>query len=112
MTRSELPYSSSLNVVTPVGGVAVVDLEDGDVGHEAVRVGAVPVLFAALEEGALAGRISLTCPRLRWQMPIPSSAHIVCPFGCVCQAMRAPGAKWTLLALTRELPAGAAIVST
>jgi hypothetical protein len=24
-----------------------------------------------------------------------------------CQAVRAPGVKWTLLALTRELPAGA-----
>ena len=40
--------------------------------------------------------------------PTPSSTKIVWPFGCVCQAVRAPGVKWTLLALTREAPDGAA----
>ena len=28
---------------------------------------------------------------------------MVWPFGCVCQAVRAPGVKWTLLALRREV---------
>jgi Icc protein len=37
--------------------------------------------------------------------------QIVCPFGCVCQAVRAPGVKWTLLALIRDPPSGAAIAS-
>ena len=38
--------------------------------------------------------------------------QIVWPFGCVCQAVRAPGVKWTLLALSREPFDGAATVST
>jgi hypothetical protein len=36
---------------------------------------------------------------------------IVAPFGCVCQAVRALSVKWTLLALSREDPDGAATVS-
>jgi hypothetical protein len=43
---------------------------------------------------------------------MPSVTQIVWPFGCVCQAVRAPGVKWTLLALRREAPDGAATVST
>jgi predicted nucleotide-binding protein (sugar kinase/HSP70/actin superfamily) len=38
--------------------------------------------------------------------------QIVCPFGCVCHAVRAPGVKWTLLALSREPSDGEATVST
>src|SRR5205823_6650481 len=37
-----------------------------------------------------------------------SVTKIVCPFGCVCQAVRAPGVKCTLLALRRDEPAGTA----
>src|SRR5438445_12326681 len=37
---------------------------------------------------------------------------MVCPFGCVCHAVCAPGGKWTLLALRREGPDGAATEST
>src|SRR5262245_60334090 len=33
---------------------------------------------------------------------------MVCPFGWVCHAVRAPGVKWTLLALSREAADGAA----
>src|SRR5437588_7255475 len=36
---------------------------------------------------------------------------MVCPFGCACHAVRAPGEKWTLLALRREAADGAATVS-
>jgi hypothetical protein len=54
--------------------------------------------------------ISIGPPR-RWQRPMPSSTQIVCPFGWVCQAVRAPGVKWTLLALSRELSEAAAMVS-
>src|SRR5690242_15617398 len=49
-----------------------------------------------------------TGPPRRWHSPTPSSTQIVCPFGCVCHAVRAPGAKWTAAAATCELPAGAA----
>jgi hypothetical protein len=38
--------------------------------------------------------------------------QIVWPFGCVCQAVRAPGVKCTLLALIRDPFAGVATVST
>jgi len=37
--------------------------------------------------------------------------QIVWPFGCVCHAVRAPGVKWTLLALRRDRSEGVATVS-
>jgi hypothetical protein len=37
--------------------------------------------------------------------------QIVWPLGCVCQAVRAPGVKWTQLALIRDPFDGAAIAS-
>src|SRR3981081_1245436 len=37
---------------------------------------------------------------------------MVWPLGWVCHAVRAPGVKWTLLALRRDKPAGAATAST
>jgi hypothetical protein len=37
---------------------------------------------------------------------------MVWPLGCVCHAVRAPGVKWTLLALSRDPSDGAATVST
>src|SRR5438105_10384140 len=36
---------------------------------------------------------------------------MVCPFGCVCHAVRAPGVKWTLLALRRDCSDGVATAS-
>src|SRR5438445_13357089 len=36
---------------------------------------------------------------------------MVCPFGCVCHAVRAPGVKRTLFALKRNGPVGVAIGS-
>ena len=54
------------------------------------------------------GRITSTEPPRRWANPTPSMTKIVCPFGCVCHTVRAPGVKWTLLALRRAAPAGAA----
>ena len=52
-----------------------------------------------------------TGPPRRWQRPTPSRTQIVWPFGCVCHAVRAPGVKCTQLALTRDVPDGAAIAS-
>ena len=37
---------------------------------------------------------------------------IVWPFGWVCQAVRAPGVKWTLLAVHARAAHGAATAST
>jgi hypothetical protein len=37
--------------------------------------------------------------------------QIVCPFGWVCHAVRAPGVKWTLLAFRRDPPDGLATAS-
>ena len=57
------------------------------------------------------GRMTSTGPPSRWQNPTPSTTKIVCPCGCVCQAVRAPGVKWTLAAANVEVPAGAATAS-
>ena len=73
--------------------------------------GAVPVLLARLEEHAVARPDHLHRPAAPLARPTPSSTKIVWPFGCVCHAVRAPGVKWTLLALTREAPDGAATAS-
>src|SRR5215207_6328712 len=44
------------DLVTPAGGrVVVVDLVEGEVDHEAVRCGAMPVVLVGLEEDAVAG---------------------------------------------------------
>src|SRR5205085_9382586 len=53
---------------------------------------------------------SIDAPR-RCARPTPSVTKMVCPFGCACHAVRAPGEKWTLLALRREAADGAATVS-
>src|SRR5262249_28247050 len=39
------------------------------------------------------GRMTAPGPPRRWHRPAPSTTQIVCPFGCVCQAVRAPGMK-------------------
>jgi hypothetical protein len=44
------------------------------------------------------GRMISSGPPRRSHRPTPSSTEVVFPFGCVCQAVRAPGVKWTLLA--------------
>ena len=58
----------------------------------------MPVLLAGLEEDAVARTDDLDDPPRRWQSPTPSVTQIVWPLACVCQAVRAPGVKWTLLA--------------
>ena len=51
------------------------------------------------------GRISSIGPPHRWARPQPAVMMMVCPRGCVCQAVRAPGSKVTIATPTR---AGAA----
>ena len=57
------------------------------------------------------GRMTSTGPPRRWARPMPSVTKMVWPLGWVCQAVRAPGVKWTLLALRREAAEGAATAS-
>ena len=77
------------------------------------RVGAAPCQCSSpgSKNTRSPGRITSIGPPRRWQRPTPSITQIVWPFGCVCQAVRAPGVKWTLLALSREPSDGAATVS-
>jgi hypothetical protein len=50
----------------------VVDLKHGEVGHEAIWGGAVPVLLAGLEEDRVTGRMTSIDPPRRWHRPMPS----------------------------------------
>jgi hypothetical protein len=56
-SRSEPTVAKPDNRRKPLGGAValVVDLEHCEVGHEAIGGGAVPVVFAGLEEDAVAG---------------------------------------------------------
>jgi hypothetical protein len=62
----------------------------GDVDHEAVRRGAVPVILARLEEETQSpGPVVSIGPPSRWQRPTPSVTKIVClAVRVVCQAVR------------------------
>ncbi|HEY5394831.1 MAG TPA: hypothetical protein VIL16_05485 [Trebonia sp.] len=62
----------------------------------------MPVILAGLEVDAVARPYLLDRSPSRWQRPIPSVTKIVCPAGWVCQAVRAPGVKWTIPPMTRE----------
>jgi len=55
------------------------------------------------------GRISSTGPPSRCARPKPALTTSVCPSGCVCQAVRAPGSKVTAAPATR---AGAGAVKS
>jgi hypothetical protein len=57
------------------------------------------------------GRMTSMGPPSRWHRPTPSVTKIVWPCGWVCQAVLAPGVKWTFAAANVELPAGAASAS-
>lgn len=50
-------------------------------------------------------------PPSRWQRPTPSVTKIVWPCGWVCQAVRAPGVKWTSAAAKVDDASGAATAS-
>ena len=83
----------------------------GDVDHEAIGRGAVPVVLAGLEEDAVAGADGLDQAAFALAQPTPSVTKMVCPCGWVCQAVRAPGVKCTAAAAKVEVPAGAATAS-
>src|ERR1017187_9344081 len=58
------------------------------------------------------GRISSTGPPQRCARPQPDTTIRVCPRGCVCHAVRAPGSKVTLAPTTRAGPGAANSGST
>src|SRR5213593_2379547 len=77
------------------------------------RVGAAPCQWFSpgSKKTRSPGRMTSTGPPSRWQRPTPSVTQIVCPCGCVCQAVRAPGVKCTLAAPSRDSSERAAIAS-
>ncbi|HEX5499909.1 MAG TPA: hypothetical protein VFX03_11800 [Thermomicrobiales bacterium] len=96
-------------MLEPRGGIAgFIDLVQREMGHEAVGGGAVPMLFARLEKDAIAGADDRDRPDAPLGAADSSVTEIVWPLGCACQAVRAPGVKWTLLADRRDAPDGAA----
>jgi len=78
---------------------------------EPLRGGAVPVLLAGLEEDAVSRADHLDRPAAPLGVADTFEDVDRRPFGWVCQAVRAPGVKWTLLALSRDEAEGAATVS-
>jgi cell division inhibitor SulA len=89
----------------------VVDVEHRDVGHEAIRRGSVPVILAWFEEHTVARADHLD----RAAAPLGEADALEQEDGLAVRvsvpAVRAPGVKWTLLALTREEPDGVATAS-
>ena len=77
------------------------------------RVGAAPCQCSSpgAKYTRSPGRMTSIGPPRPCATPTPSVTWIVWPFGCVCHAVRAPGVKWTLLAVRREVPDGSATVS-
>jgi hypothetical protein len=71
----------------------------------------MPVVLARLEEDVVAGPDDLDRATLALAEADTLGAQIVWPCGWVCQAVRAPGVKWTAAAPTGEASPGAAIVS-
>jgi hypothetical protein len=91
------------DVLAPCDGAAlVVDFLHGEVGHEAVGSGAVPVVFAGLEVHAVAGADDLDRPA--------AAVAEADAFGDVdglaiwvgVPRGPAPGVKWTLAACRRD----------
>ena len=74
---------------------------DGDMCHGGGGRGAVPVLLAGREPDHVARADFLDRAAPRWTRPQPAVTISVCPSGCVCHAVRAPGSNVTLAPATR-----------
>ena len=84
------------DVVAPVGGY----FGEGQVGHEVIWGGAVPVFFSVgrvddVPGAELDGLLAAGCTR-----PRPSVTWRVWPPSWLCQAVRAPGVKRTAATLS------------
>jgi hypothetical protein len=93
------------------GSAALVVLLHGDVGHEAVSGGAVPVVLAGLEEHAVAGADDLdgAALTLAYADALGDEDRLAVRVGV--QAVRALGVKWTSAAAKVDVAAGAATAS-
>ena len=119
MALAAAPALGRAGVVLLVGHVlaprdrtaGVVVLLHGDVDHEAIGRRAVPVVLAGLEEDAVSRVDLLDGAALALAEADALGYPDRLPCGCVCQAVRAPGVKWTAAAANVELPAGAAMAS-
>ena len=60
----------------------------------------MPVDLVGVEVHGVAGAHRLDGLARDWKSPAPSVTWIVCPNGCACQAVRAPGVKCTLSSFT------------
>ena len=80
-------------------------------GHEAVGRGAVPVVLAGLEEHAVAGADLLDRAAFALAATDALGDEDRLADGWVCQAVRAPGVKWTFAAAARNGPDGSATAS-
>jgi hypothetical protein len=68
----------------------------------------MPVILPRLEEDPIPRAHLHNGAAVALDAADTSVTNTVCPFRCLCQAVRAPGAKCTLLALTRAPADGAA----
>lgn len=84
------------DVLKPAGTVVVLGaLVHGDVNHEPAGGGAVPVFLAGRGVDDLAGAGDMTMPSRVPSSAVPSVISRVWPTAWECQAVRAPGVKWT-----------------
>ncbi|MEO7617004.1 MAG: hypothetical protein ABIS86_23715 [Streptosporangiaceae bacterium] len=89
-------------------GVAFVD---GQVDHQPVRCGAVPVILVGLEQHAVAGPDDLDRSAAALAQTDPFGDEDGLASGWRCQWVRAPGMKCTRLAVTRDGAGAAATTS-
>jgi hypothetical protein len=74
---------------------------EGEMGHEAVLSGSVPVPFTWRGVDGLAGVYDDRRPPRAWTSAMPSVTRRVWPRAWTCQAVRDPGAKRTMPAVIR-----------
>ena len=85
----------------PVDDLAVERFLNGDMRHGRGGVAPCQCFSPGANQTTSPGRISSTGPPSRWTQPQPAVTISVCPSGCVCHAVRAPGSNVTLAPRTR-----------
>jgi hypothetical protein len=88
-------------VLHPVDDLAVERFRNRNMRHRCGRRRAVPVLLARREPDDITRPDLLDRPTLALREAAAGRYDPVCPSGCVCQAVRAPGSNVTLAPLTR-----------
>ena len=97
------PVLRVADLLHPIDDLVVELFLDGDVGHGRGWRGAVPVLLAGREPDDVARADFLHRSAFALHPAEPAVTIRVCPSGCVCQAVRAPGSKVTLAPRTRRI---------